>query len=171
MTLRSVSVLLALFGAAGALVLGTIETDAASTFWQAWPGLGSVGVAVVLLLLLSLLAGTVGLVVDRVRRRRTPAVDSPRPAVARTAWAGWVLVGAGAAFAVVLAGALVGAAMIELAGGCGGNGDWCGFGTAILAVAAGVAATALAAVGGAMLGWSARTAAGVVPVDGGYRLS
>lgn len=159
MTLRPVFVLMALSGAAGALVLGTLETDAASAYWHARPGLDSVGPAVVGASLLSLLVGTVGLVVGRVGDRRTPAVDSPHAVVARTAWAGWVLVGAAAAFAVVLAVELVGLVMIEAAGGCGGGSSWCGFGTAVLAFGAGIAMTVLAAVGGALLGWSRRAAA------------
>ena len=158
MSLRPVFVLLTLFGAAGALVLGTLETAAGDTYWQARPGLDGVGPTVIIASLVSLCAGTVGLVVDRVRDRRTPAVDSPRAALAGTAWAGWVLVGAGAAFAVVLAGALVGLSMIEV-GGCADDGSWCGFGTAILAYGAGVAVTVLAAAGGALLGWSGRAAA------------
>lgn len=104
--------------------------------------------------MLSLLAGTVGLVVARVRHRRTPAVDSPRRSVARTAWAGWVLMSAGAAFGVVLAAELLGLLLIEADGGCGDASSWCGFGTAVLATAAGAAVAVLSSVGGALLGWS-----------------
>jgi hypothetical protein len=157
-----VLVLMTVLGAAGALVLGTVETDAASAYWHARPGLEAVGTVALGTSSLSLLLGTVGLVVARVGRRRTPAVDSQRRAVARTAWAGWVLVGAAAAFAVVLAAELVGLLLIHADGGCGGASSWCGFGTAVLAAVAGVAMAVLAAVGGALLAWSrvAASAAG-----------
>lgn len=154
MPLRLALVLMTVLGAAGALVLGTMETDAASAYWHARPGLETVGPAALGTSLLLLLAGTVGLVVARVRHRRTPAVDSPRRSVARTAWAGWVLVGAGAAFGVVLAAELLGLLLIEADGGCGDTSSWCGFGTAVLATAAGAAVAVLSSVGGALLGWS-----------------
>ena len=151
---RLVLVLLVLLGAAGALVLGTVETDAASAFWHARPGLEETGPVALAMSLVSLLVGTVGLVLARVRRRRTPAVDSPRRAVAQAAWAGWGLLGAGAAFAVVLAAELLGLLLIQADDGCGGASSWCGFATAILAAAAALAAAVLASVGGALLGWS-----------------
>lgn len=158
MTSRPVLVLLTVFGAAGAFVLGTLETDAANAYWHARPWLATAGPAALTTALLSLLVGTVGLVVARVQDRRTPAVDSPCAAVARTAWAGWVLVGAGAALAVVLAAGLVGLLVIEADGGCGDASSWCGFGTAILAYGAAVAVTVVGALGGALLGWSGRAA-------------
>ena len=164
MPLRLLLVLMVLLGAAGALVLGTIETDAASAYWHARPGLEEVGPVALATSLLSLLVGTVGLVVARVRHRRTPAVDSPRRAVVRAAWAGWVLVGAGAAFAVVLVAELVGLLLIHADGGCGGASSWCGFATAVLAAAAGVAGAVLSAVGAALLGWSR-----LAPSTGGRR--
>jgi hypothetical protein len=160
MTPRTLLPLMAVFGAAGALVLGTLETDAAGAYWHARPSLETVGPAVLLASLLSLLVGSVGLVVARVRDRRTPAVDSPRAVVRSTAWTGWLLVGAGGAFGVVLAGELVGLMMIATEGGCGDATAWCGLGTALLAYGAGIAVTVLGAVGGALLGWSGRAAAG-----------
>ncbi len=170
MTLRAVFVLMVLLGAAGALVLGTLETDAASAYWHARPGLERTGPPALAASLLALLGGTVGLVVGRVRVRRTPAVDSPRALVARTAWTGWSLVAAAAAFGIVLVAEVAGLLMIEAEGGCGDASSWCGFGTAMLAYGAGVAVTVLAAAGGALLGWSRRSAtatAGRLPAAAG----
>jgi hypothetical protein len=132
--------------------------------------LESVGPPAVAASLLALLGGTVGLVVGRVRVRRTPAVDSPRALVARTAWTGWSLMAAAAAFAFVLAAQLAGLLVIEAEGGCGDASSWCGFGTAVLAYVAGVASTVLAAAGGALLWWSRRSAtagAGRIPSAAG----
>ena len=154
MPLRPVLVLMTLLGAAGALVLGTVETDAAAVFWHARPGLETIGPLALGTSSLSLLLGTVGLVLARVGRRRTPAVDSPHRAVARTAWVGWVLVGAGAASAVVLAAELLGLLLISADGGCGVASSWCGFGTFVLAAASGLAMAVSTAVGGALLAWS-----------------
>ena len=155
---RAVFVLMVLLGAAGALVLGTLETDTASAYWQARPGLEGLGPPAVAASLLALLGGTVGLVVGRVRGCRTPAVDSPSALVARTAWTGWTLVAAAAASAFVLAAELAGLLVIEAEGGCGDASSWCGFGTAVLAYVTGVASTILAATGSALLWWSRRSA-------------
>lgn len=68
---------MALCGAAGALVLGTLETDAANTYWHARPGLDSVGPALVIALHLSLIAETVGLVVSRSATAGPPRSTAP----------------------------------------------------------------------------------------------
>ena len=163
MTSRAVFVLMVLLGAAGALVLGTLETDVASAYWHARPGLETAGPAALAASLLALLGGTVGLVVGRVRVRRTPAVDSPGALVAGVAWTGWALVAASAAFGIVCAAEVAGLLVIQLEGGCGDASSWCGFGTALLAYGAGIASTVIAATGGALLWWSRRSARASAP--------